>query len=37
MMAPYSIMNEEESAAIWAFLQTVPVVDNNPKAKLAQQ
>lgn len=37
MMAPYSLLSEEESAAIWAFLQTVPIIDNDPKAELAQQ
>lgn len=37
MMAPYSLLTDEEAAAIWAFLQTVPIVDNNPKAKLAKQ
>jgi cytochrome c1 len=30
-MPPFASFSEEEVAAIWAFLQTVPVLDNDPR------
>lgn len=36
-MPPFTSLTDDEVAAIWAFLQTVPILDNDAKATLAQQ
>lgn len=36
-MPPFTSLNDDEVAAIWAFLQTVPIQDNDARAALAQQ
>lgn len=35
-MPPFTALTDDEVGAIWAFLQTVPIQDNNPQEELVQ-